>query len=53
MYIGLITFLMKNDYLYISTIEKKVESLSIEIYTINHYEHGDELVISGDIRHYS
>ena len=33
----------------ISTLEKKVDSLKVEIDNINQYEHGDGLVISGDI----
>ena len=33
----------------ISTLEKKFDSLNIDIDNINQYEHGDWLVISGDI----
>lgn len=37
---------LKDD---ISTIQKEVDSLKVEIDNINQYEHGDGLVISGDI----
>ena len=37
---------LKDD---ISTLEKEVDSLKVEIDNINQYEHGDGLVISGDI----
>ena len=33
----------------ISTLEKKVNRLNVKIDNINRYEHGDVLVISGDI----
>ena len=32
----------------ISTLEKKIDSLNVELDNINQYEHGDRLVISGD-----
>ena len=33
----------------ISTLEKKVDSLNVDSDNNNQYEHGDALVISGDI----
>ena len=33
----------------ISTLEKKVDSLKVQFDNINHYEHGDDLVILRDI----
>ena len=33
----------------ISILEKKIDSMNIMIDNINQYEHGDELVTSGDI----
>ena len=33
----------------ISTLEKKIDSLNVEFDNINQYNHGDVLVISGDI----
>ena len=39
---------LKDD---ISILEKKVDGLDVEIDNINHYEHGDALVISGCIIH--
>ena len=33
----------------ISTLQKKVDTLNVEFDNINQYEHGDGLVISGDI----
>ena len=33
----------------ISPLRKKIDSLNVEIDKINQYQHGDELVISGDI----
>ena len=36
-------------YVFISTLEKKVDSLNVELDNINQYEHGYEFVISEDI----
>ena len=46
---------MKNNYLIselkvdIQTLEEKVDNLNVEIDSIKQYEHGDDLIISGDI----
>ena len=44
-----INYLISDLRVDISTVEKKIDSSIVEINIINQYEHGDELVISGDI----
>ena len=36
----------------ISTLQKKIDTLKVEFDIINQYEHGDALVVSGDIISY-